>query len=118
MCYIFTLKEFTVIANCRAGDASILQYAHERGCPWDARTCTAAARVGNLKAFMYAHEHGCTWDEAATLISAVRSDEINCLEYAHKHCCPTPADIGVQADEHNASKCMLYIHENIAAIVI
>ena len=103
-------------ASCRAGDASILQYAHEHGCHWDTRTCSAAARVGNLKALIYAHEHGCPWDEATTL-NAVLSDEINCLEYAHKHGCPTPADIDVQADEHNATKCMLYIHEKFASSI-
>jgi hypothetical protein len=37
----------------------ILQYAHEQGCPWDARVVDAAARRDDVRMLEFAMEHGC-----------------------------------------------------------
>ncbi len=43
----------------RLDHLEILQYAHENGCEWDERTCSAAAENGHLKCLKYAHQNGC-----------------------------------------------------------
>ena len=40
----------------------MLQWAHEKGCPWDARTCAQIAKRGDLQMLQWAHEKGCPWD--------------------------------------------------------
>ena len=48
----------------------MLKYAHENGCPWDERTCYAAAREGYLKLLKYARKNGCPWNKEVCLLYA------------------------------------------------
>ena len=41
---------------------SLLQWARENGCPWDAISCAAAARGGHLETLQWARANGCPWD--------------------------------------------------------
>ena len=41
---------------------ALLQWARKQGCPWDARTCSAAAAGGHLACLQYLHEEGCEWN--------------------------------------------------------
>ena len=38
----------------REGDLKLLQFLHERGCPWDTLTCSYAAFNGHLECLKYA----------------------------------------------------------------
>ena len=49
---------------------SLLAWARENGCPWDERTCAAAAAAGNLEVLKWAREHGCPWDERTCAAAA------------------------------------------------
>ena len=40
----------------------MLRWAREHGCPWDQRTCEAAAGSGHLDVVRWAWERGCPWD--------------------------------------------------------
>jgi hypothetical protein len=42
-----------------AGHMHILQYAHEQGCPWDARVLEEATARDDMMMIQYAREHGC-----------------------------------------------------------
>ena len=41
----------------------ILQWAREEDCPWDARTCEAAAEAGSFEILQWAQNNGCPWNE-------------------------------------------------------
>ena len=55
-----------------------LKYAHERGCPWDAKTCWYAAKYGHLECLKYAHERGCPWD-AKTYLCAMSNGNMEVI---------------------------------------
>eukprot|EP00240_Pyramimonas_obovata_P010720 CAMPEP_0118926082 /NCGR_PEP_ID=MMETSP1169-20130426/3861_1 /TAXON_ID=36882 /ORGANISM="Pyramimonas obovata, Strain CCMP722" /LENGTH=111 /DNA_ID=CAMNT_0006867559 /DNA_START=552 /DNA_END=884 /DNA_ORIENTATION=- len=38
------------------------EWARGVGCPWDTRTCEAAARGGQLEILQWARANGCPWD--------------------------------------------------------
>ena len=40
----------------------MLQYAHENGCPWDARACAGAALDGHLDVLQWAIDNGCPYE--------------------------------------------------------
>jgi len=67
----------------RSGELDCLIYAHENGCRWDERTCTAAARNQHLKCLTYLHENGCPWNYETLLIS-----NGPCRHYAMDNNCP------------------------------
>ena len=39
------------------GHLECLKYAHEKGCPWDADTCSCAAKKVTSSVYKYAHEN-------------------------------------------------------------
>ena len=45
------------------GNLELLQFLHEKGCPWDEVTCSEAAFGGHIECLKYARENGCPWDE-------------------------------------------------------
>lgn len=64
----------------------MLRYMHEVArCPWDARTCTAAASRNSLECLEYAHKHGCPWDIDTTNTAAMWGDSI---QYMLEQGCP------------------------------
>ena len=52
-------KERFCTEMARKGDLELLQFLHEKGCPWDEATCSYAALNGHLECLRYAHENGC-----------------------------------------------------------
>ena len=69
------------------GNLVLLQYLHEKGCPWDEDTCTGAARGGHLECLKYSHENGCPWNED-TSSSAAQNGHLEILNYLHEEGCP------------------------------
>ena len=59
----------------------------EHGCPWDSRTCEAAACDGHLEALMWARENGCDWD-TWTCALAASNGHLEVLMWARQHGCP------------------------------
>ena len=58
--------DVTVLSRvlAKAGDLEALQWAVlELDCPWDTRTCSAAAANGHLEVLQWLHANGCPWDE-------------------------------------------------------
>jgi hypothetical protein len=76
------------------GNRDVLEWLHNTGCPWDAKTCASAARGGHLEVLRWAREHGCPWD-AMTCAYAARCGHLRVLQWAREHHCPwgtaTPA---------------------------
>jgi len=91
-------------------ELDMLRYLHEVAhCPWDARTCNAAASMDNLELLSYAHDHGCPWDEK-TCAKAAKNNAIECLTYAHEHGCPW--DRNVSRAARQSPKCLTYCVEH------
>ena len=65
----------------------MLQWARERGCPWDSRTCSSAANGGHLAVLQWARQHGCPWDKE-TCTSAAKGGHLAVLQWAQWHGCP------------------------------
>lgn len=74
---------FVTIRSAEGGELECLTYAHENGCRWDERTCTAAARNQHLQCLTYLHENGCPWNYETLLIS-----NGPCRRYAMDNNCP------------------------------
>ena len=70
------------------GNLELLQFLHEKGCPWDEVTCDNAALNGHLECLKYAHENGCPWDER-TCFWAAKRNHLECLKYARENGCPS-----------------------------
>merc|ERR1739841_165278 len=69
------------------GNFDLLQFLHEKGCPWNEGTCSRAAENGHLECLKYAHENGCPWNED-TCCDAAWKGHLECLKYAHENGCP------------------------------
>ena len=65
----------------------LLRWARENGCPWDERTCAAAAAAGNLEVLQWARQHGCPWDER-TCAAAAAGQYLEVLQWALENSCP------------------------------
>jgi len=88
-----------------------LQFLHERAnCPWDERTCTAAALGLSLACLEYAHNHGCPWD-VETTIAAAKVGSLRCLQYAVENGCPCYERTVMAAASAPATACLQYLHE-------
>jgi hypothetical protein len=72
--------------NANNRNLECLRYAHENGCPWNARTCTFAAISGNIDCLKYAHENNCPWNEETTN-AAAEFGNVDCLKYAIENGC-------------------------------
>jgi len=89
----------------------VLQCAHQLGCPWDERTCAAAAaQLDDHGACLeYAHKHGCPWD-ASTPTAATRAGKANNLQYALENGCVGDADTCVAAAERGNIESLKLMH--------
>ena len=93
-----------IAAECNR--LAVLVFLRERvSCPWDERTCIAAAKAGSLECLRYAHENGCPWTES-TVISAAAADALECMRYAIDRGCPFDAKI---AKVLAKSRCRAYL---------
>lgn len=61
-------------AAAAGGHLSCLQYAHELGFGWDAKTTAAAAAGGHIECLDYLYRSGCPWNEKATT-TAIKGDK-------------------------------------------
>jgi len=50
----------------------VLKWARENGCPWDSRTCYAAAEGGHIELLRWARENGCPWGEDTRRLAAAK----------------------------------------------
>ena len=101
------------ISACNSVDTfTMLQCAHELGCPWDERTCAAAAATSaGFKCLKYAHENGCPWDES-TPTAAISCKGLASLKYAWEHGCPFPVDACDIAASRGHVDILQWLHEH------
>ena len=66
---------------------SLLAWARENGCPWDERTCAAAAATGNLEVLQWARANGCPWDSWTCSLAAL-GGRLEVLQWARANGCP------------------------------
>ncbi|CAB9511291.1 ankyrin repeat protein [Seminavis robusta] len=59
----FPWNKETCFHAARNGHLELLIWLRENGCPWDERTCSKAAEGGHLEILKWARENGCRWDE-------------------------------------------------------
>ena len=67
----------------------MLIWLHGQGCPWNSKTCKAAAERGNMEVLKWLHSQGCPWDEE-TCIAAAELGHLEMLKWAEDHGCPDP----------------------------
>ena len=88
------------------GNVDLLEFLHEKGCPWDWSTCSSAAKNGHLECLKYAHENGCPWDQWPwdqwTCRQAAENGHLECLKYLHEKGCPW--------DEETCTRAVSYTH--------
>lgn len=92
----------------------VMERAHELGCPWDERTCAAAASLpdSQIGLLQFLHEHGCPWDASTTTAAAIRAKRQHILTYAVEHGCPCAADACLTAVENGNLFALIFLHEN------
>ena len=87
-----------VRAGGGGGRTEVLQWARRNGCPWNARTCNAAAKEGHLEVLQWAHQNGCSRDELTLELA-----DPCCRPYLLEHVCVTVlSDAWLPADESHA----------------
>lgn len=64
--------ELTMMMAGELGQMSVIQYLHEKGCPWDVRLCAFLASKGYTECLVLARKLGCPWD-ADTFHAALRT---------------------------------------------
>lgn len=79
--------EKTCEAAAAGGHLEVLKWARKKGCPWDATVCGFAARGGHLEVLKWAHDNGCPWDEW-TCSAAAQHGHLDVLKWARKNGCP------------------------------
>ena len=60
----------------------MLQYAHENGCPWDARACAGAALDGHLDVLQWAIDNGCPYEVNETFSGEITRTALGSLGFA------------------------------------
>ena len=90
-------------------DLTCLQYAHENGCPWDVSTTNAAAIIcGNpLKTLTYALENGCPCS-VDTCLAAAEYDYVGSLQLLREHGCPWDEQVSRAAAKRGGGSCLSY----------
>lgn len=90
--YIFFSQNFIKTKKIRAaagvGNMEMLRFLFDEGCPWDRRTCAAAARNSDLEALRWLREKGCPWD-SRTLDAAAEVGAMDLFEWATSNNCPS-----------------------------
>jgi len=81
------LNDEVCIYAAQMGHLSCLQYAHESGAPWDARTTLGAASTGQLHCLHYLYAQGCPWG-AETYIAATSKGFTECAQFVADRGCP------------------------------
>ena len=89
------------------GNVELLEFLHEKGCPWDEMTCLVAAEEGHLECLKYAHEKGCPWD-IWTCTQAAENGHLECLKYLHEKGCPWDRWACESAAQYGHLECLKY----------
>jgi len=90
---------------------SLLQWARENGCPWDARVCAAAARGGHLETLQWARANGCPWD-LMTGVEAASGGFLETLKWARENGCSWDVDTCTAAAKHGHLRVLKYLRLN------
>ena len=69
------------------GHVDVLDWARDRGCPWDEETCASAAEGGHLDVLRWARAKGCPWDEQ-TVDMAEEYGHEEIAAWARENGCP------------------------------
>jgi hypothetical protein len=93
------------------GHLKILKWAHEHGCPWDERTCSAAATGGHFEVLDWALENGCPCNEH-TCHSAAEGGHLEALQCVCKYGCPWDVGTSLAAAEGGHLKILQWALEN------
>lgn len=72
--YMSTLTRTPEVTAAAAemGNLEMLQWLHERGCPWSETTVIRAAKAGNVECLSYAIEQGCPFYRKDAQLAAIR----------------------------------------------
>ena len=108
--------DFCCLLFAHKGDLQGLRDAHERGCPWDAETCSNAAFGGHLECLRYAHEQGCPWD-AWTCADAAQNVQRACFVYARERGCPWDPPPGFRSEAVAAAEAELARRRDAAVAI-
>src|SRR5580698_5370227 len=82
-----TVTQSDLQAAAKHGQLYMVEWLHQRGCPWDVSVCASAAGHGHLAVLQFLHQHGCPWSEWSTAYAA-QSGHLDILQYLHQHGCP------------------------------
>ncbi|CAB9496674.1 ankyrin repeat protein [Seminavis robusta] len=83
----FPWNEDTCARAAENGHLEMLQWLREKGCPWNEYACLSAAANGHLEILKWLHANGCTWDES-TCTAAAENGHLEILKWAHENGCP------------------------------
>ena len=70
---------------------SRLEWARANDCPWNWRTCAAAAKSGHLEVLQWARANECPWDDE-TLAFARENGHNEVFQWARDNGCPLDED--------------------------
>ncbi len=73
------LGQIYMCCPCKGGLLEILRWAKGASCPWDWRTCPAAAREGHISILQWTRDNGCSWNED-TCANAVSGGHLSVLK--------------------------------------
>ena len=115
-----SLKELCLSAE--SGSLDCLQYAHQKGCPYDGGhgpLAKSAVRGGSIQCLQYVIETmACSWMGTECCLAFLKGDFVS-LKYAHEKGCRLLVQFGSEAEKvewmqsngrDNKSGCMLYVH--------
>ena len=92
-----TKKEILRVATF-VRSVSILAWARENGCLWNARTFNAAAAGGHLEVLQWARANGCSWSKR-TCLGAMEDGHVELLQWLRANGCRwTASTRGMAAD--------------------
>jgi len=87
--------KFTTLL-AKQGWLSLLQWARQKGCKWDAATCSAAAGAGHLEILKWARANGCIWN-TDTCSAAAGAGHLDVLKWAREAGCDWSTDYTLAA---------------------
>ena len=98
----------------RDGNREVLEWLHNTGCPWYAKTSAWAAAGGHLAVLQWAREHHCPWN-SWTLAWAAMNGHLAVLQWAREHGCSWDRVTCVYAADDGQLEVLQWLLENDAA---
>jgi hypothetical protein len=86
--YKLPLSHELSASAARHGQLQCLKLLFEMGCPWDGRTCEAAAGGGHVHCLVYAYLNGCSWVNGSVCEVAAMHGHLPCLVFAAERKAP------------------------------